>query len=495
MSGRPHRSGQVCSGRTMMTTESVAPKTSTPESTNGHAATPVDIAATVARLRRTFATGRTRDIEWRRQQLLQLVKLMEENEDAIAKALAEDLDRNAAEAFIADVATTASEAKFAAKKVRKWAKRKYLLLALPQLPGRGWIKYEPYGTVLIIGAWNYPFYLTLGPAVGAIAAGNAVVLKPSEIAAASARLMAELVPRYLDSDAIAVVEGDGAVSQELIAQGLDRVMFTGGTEIGRKVYEGAAPHLTPVTLELGGKSPVIVAADADVDVAAKRIAWIKIMNGGQTCVAPDYVLADATIRDELVSKIGAALTKMRSEDDPSGMRIVNQRQFDRISGYLAGNDAKVTVGGKCDASTLRIQPTVVLDPDLEGPLMKNEIFGPLLPVVTVKSLDEAIRFVNARPKPLSAYLFTKSRETRERVIKEVPAGGMLVNHLAFQVSTAKLPFGGVGASGMGAYHGKWGFDEFSHRKSVLTKPTRPDLSKMLYPPYTERALKLARRLF
>src|SRR6201998_1263153 len=290
----------------MMTTESVAPKTS--ESGNGAparpGAAPGDIAATVARLRRTFATGRTRDIEWRKQQLLQLAKLMEENEDAIAKALAEDLDRNAAEAFIADVATTASEAKYAAKKVRKWAKRKYLLLELPQLPGRGWVEYEPYGTVLIIGAWNYPFYLTLGPAVGAIAAGNAVVLKPSEIAAASAHLIAELVPRYLDNDAIAVVEGDGAVSQELIAQGLDRVMFTGGTEIGRKVYEGAAPHLTPCTLELGGKSPVIVAADADIDVAAKRIAWIKIMNGGQTCVAPDYVLADATIRDELVSNKG-----------------------------------------------------------------------------------------------------------------------------------------------------------------------------------------------
>jgi len=289
------------------------------------------------------------------------------------------------------------------------------------------------------------------------------------------------------------------VSQELIAQGLDRVMFTGGTEIGRKVYEGAAPHLTPVTLELGGKSPVIVAADADIDVAAKRIAWIKILNAGQTCVAPDYVLADATIRDELVSKISAAITKFRSKDDPSGMRIVNQRQFDRLSGYIsqaeADGKATVTVGGKSDASSLRIQPTVVLDPDPEGPLMTNEIFGPILPVLTVKSLDEAIRFVNARPKPLSAYLFTKSRETRERVIKEVPAGGMLVNHLAFQVSTAKLPFGGVGASGMGAYHGKWGFDEFSHRKSVLTKPTRPDFSSFIYPPYTERALKLARRLF
>lgn len=299
----------------------------------------------------------------------------------------------------------------------------------------------------------------------------------------------------------AVVQGDGAVSQELIAQGFDRVMFTGGTEIGRKVYEGAAPHLTPVTLELGGKSPVIVAADADVDVAAKRIAWIKLLNAGQTCVAPDYVLADATVRDELVSKITAALTKFRS-GAPQGMRIVNQRQFDRLSGYLAAakTDAAadgggVVVGGDCDASNLRIQPTVVVDPDPDGPLMSNEIFGPILPVVTVKSLDDAIRFVNSRPKPLSAYLFTKSRAVRERVIREVPAGGMMVNHLAFQVSTAKLPFGGVGASGMGAYHGRWGFEEFSHRKSVLTKPTRPDLSSFIYPPYTERAIKVARRLF
>jgi aldehyde dehydrogenase (NAD+) len=486
-----------------MTTESVAPKTK--ESTNGapeaakSAAPQSDVAATVARLRKTFATGRTRSIEWRKQQLLGLQALVEENESAIAKALEEDLDRNAVEAFIADVATTVSEAKYAAKKLRKWTKRKYLLLEAPQLPGRGWIEYEPYGTVLIIGAWNYPFYLTLGPAVGAIAAGNAVLLKPSEIAPASSRVMADLVPRYLDNDAIAVVEGDGAVSQELIAQGLDRVMFTGGTEIGRKVYEGAARHLTPVTLELGGKSPVIVAEDADIDVAAKRIAWIKILNAGQTCVAPDYVLADAKISNELVSKIGAALTKFRSQEDQSGMRIVNQRQFDRLSSYIAdeeaGGKSNVAVGGKRDAETMRIQPTVVVDPDPDGPLMKNEIFGPILPVITVKSLDEAINFVNARPKPLSAYLFTKSKAIRERVIKEIPAGGMLVNHLAFQVSTAKLPFGGVGASGMGAYHGKWGFDEFSHRKSVLTKPTRPDFSSMIYPPYTDRAFKLARKLF
>ncbi|HEY7051835.1 MAG TPA: aldehyde dehydrogenase family protein, partial [Mycobacterium sp.] len=271
-----------------MTTESAAHPQAPPQ-------TPSPIAQTVARLRQTFATGRTRDIAWRKAQLQALEKMMVENETAIADALADDLDRTPFEAWLADSASTAAEARFAAKRVKRWTRRRYRRLEVPQLPGRGWIEYEPYGTVLIIGAWNYPIYLTLGPLVGALAAGNTVVLKPSEIAPASSRLMAELVPKYLDTDAIAVVEGDGVVSQELIAQGFDRVMFTGGTEIGRKVYEGAAPHLTPVTLELGGKSPVIVAEDADIDVAAKRIAWIKLMNSGQTCVAPDYVLAHAKV--------------------------------------------------------------------------------------------------------------------------------------------------------------------------------------------------------
>jgi aldehyde dehydrogenase (NAD+) len=475
-----------------MTTEATDTTANTASTT---ATSSPDVAKTVAELRQTFATGKTRSVQWRRDQLRALEKMMAENEPAIADALAKDLDRSPFEAWLADAATTAGEARYAAKHVKKWTQRKHRLLELAQLPGRGWVEYEPYGTVLIIGAWNYPFYLTLGPAVGAIAAGNTVLLKPSEVAPASAALMAELVPRYLDRDAIAVIEGDGAVSQELIAQGFDRVFFTGGTEIGRKVYEGAAPHLTPVTLELGGKSPVIVAADADVDVAAKRIAWIKLLNAGQTCVAPDYVLADATIRDELVDKIGQAITKFRAQEKTSGLRIVNQRQFDRLTGYLATTKGTIALGGNSDASTLRLEPTVVVDPDPDEPLMSNEIFGPILPVISVQSLDDAIRFVNSRPKPLSAYLFTKTRAVRERVIREVPAGGMLVNHMAFQVSTAKLPFGGVGASGMGAYHGRWGFEEFSHRKSVLTKPTRPDISSFVYPPYTDRAWKLARRLF
>jgi len=455
--------------------------------------TSTGVADTVARLRNTFATGRTRDVAWRRAQLRRLEQMMTENEAQIADALGEDLGRKPFEAWFIDTAATSAEARYAAKHVKKWTRRKRPLLELAQLPGRGWVEFEPYGTVLIIGAWNFPFYLTLGPLVGAIAAGNTVVLKPSELAPASSQLMAELVPRYLDTEAIVVVEGDGAVSQELIAQGFDRVMFTGGTEIGRKVYEAAAPHLTPVTLELGGKSPCIVAADADIDVAAKRIAWTKLINSGQACVAPDYVLADATIRDDLVAKIVAAITEFGA-DEPDGVPIVNQRQFDRLTGYLADTKGTVVRGGGTEAAGLRIQPTVIVDPDPADALMSNEIFGPILPVLTVQSLDAAIDFVNARPKPLAAYLFTRSRAVRERVIARVTAGGMLVNHVAFHATTAKLPFGGVGASGMGAYHGRWGFEEFSHRKTVMTKPTRPDLGRLLYPPYTEQAWKLARRL-
>ena len=469
-----------------MTTDSVAPEAV-------EAASP-DVASIVARVRRTFATGRTRSVEWRKQQLQGLEKLVTENEGAIADALQKDLGRKPFEAWLADIASTASEAHDAAKNVGKWTKRRHRRLEFSQFPGRGWIEYEPFGTVLIIGAWNFPFALTLGPAVGAIAAGNAVVLKPSEVSPASSALMAELVPQYLDRDAIVVIEGDGEVSQELIAQGFDRLCFTGGTEIGRKVYQAAAAHLTPVTLELGGKSPVIVAADADIDVAAKRIAWTKLVNSGQICIAPDYVIADAKIRDELVDKIKAAVTTFEA-GDPSGKPIVNQRHFDRLTASLSATKGTVAIGGGSDATSMKIQPTVVVDPDPGEPLMTDEIFGPILPIVTVQSLDEAIEFVNSRDKPLAAYLFTKTKSVRERVIKEVSAGGMLVNHLLFQFSTAKLPFGGVGPSGMGAYHGRFGFEEFSHKKSVLTKPTRPDLSALIYPPYTEKAWKLARRLF
>ncbi|MGV0813344.1 aldehyde dehydrogenase family protein [Mycolicibacterium boenickei] len=452
-----------------------------------------DCAATVTRLRQTFDTGRTLDLDWRRTQLRALAEMLTANGDAIVDAVSADLRREPFETWLAEIVATVNEARYAAKNVGRWTRRRHRLLEWTQLPGRAWIEYEPYGTVLIIGPWNVPFQLSLTPAIGAIAAGNTVVIKPSELAPASSRLMAELIPRYLDPEAVAVVEGDGAVSQELIAQGLDRVLFTGGTAIGHKIMAAAADHLTPVTLELGGKSPVIVADDADVRTAARRIAWIKLMNSGQICIAPDYVLVHAGVRDRFIAEIRAAIADFRS-GAATGLPIVNERQFSRLAGALAATTGHVVVGGGTDAERLEIQPTVVVDPDPGEPLMTDEIFGPVLPVLTVESVEHAIEFVRRRPKPLAAYLFTTSKATRERVVRQVPAGGMVINQLLLQVATAKMPFGGVGPSGMGAYHGRFGFEEFSHRKSVLAKPTRPDLTAMFYPPYADKRLRVLRRL-
>ncbi len=450
-------------------------------------------AQTVARLRQTFDTGRTLDIGWRREQLSALADMMTANSAAIVEALEADLGRPPFETWLADIATTVREARHAARHVASWSRRRRRPLEWTQLPGRGWIEYEPYGTVLVIGTWNFPFQLTLGPAVGALAAGNTVVLKPSEIAPAASALMADLVPRHLDADAVAVVEGGAEVCGQLIAQGLDRVMFTGGTGVGRRVMAAAAEHLTPVTLELGGKSPVIVASDADIDGAARRIAWVKLMNSGQVCIAPDYALVHSGVRDRFVERICATFKAFRAGSDP-GMRIVNEAHFARLKGMLAGTSGQIVHGGVAAPERLTVEPTVVVDPDPHEPLMTEEIFGPILPVVTVDSVTEAIDFVRTRPKPLAAYLFTRSRTTRDEVVRRVPAGGMVVNHLLFQVATARLPFGGVGPSGMGAYHGRFGFEEFSHRKSVLTKPVRPDLTRMFYPPYSAGAISLVRRM-
>jgi aldehyde dehydrogenase (NAD+) len=271
-------------------------------------------------------------------------------------------------------------------------------------------------------------------------------------------------------------------------------LFTGGTEVGKKIMAAAAPTLTPVTLELGGKSPVIVAADADLDVAARRVAWVKLLNSGQTCIAPDYVLAERSIAHELVEKIVANVHEFRSgESDPS-MRIVNQRQFDRLVSLISATDGTVVTGGRFDSATLRVEPTVIVDPSLTDPVMADEIFGPILPVLTVESLDSAAEFVNSRPKPLALYMFTASRSVAQTIIDRVPSGGAVINHVAMHCMVPQLPFGGVGASGMGAYHGRWGFEAMSHRRAVLAKRARPDL-KAMYPPYSDRAVKFMRKFF
>lgn len=458
------------------------------------AAVSPSIGAGVDALRATFAGGRTRDAEWRIRQLRAIERLLDEREAEIARALAEDLGRSPAEAWLGDVASTRAEAAFARKHVRKWMKRKRVSLSLTSLPGRGWYSYEPLGVVLIIGPWNYPVYLSLAPLVAAVAAGNCAVIKPSEHAPASSALLARLVPEYLDSDAVNVVEGDAAVTQELLAQGFDHAFFTGGTEIGKKIMEAAAAHLTPVTLELGGKSPVIITRNADIEVAARRVAWVKLMNSGQTCIAPDYVLVEHSVREKFVDAVVATMKAFRADQGDPTMRIVNRRQFDRLAGLIDTSDGTVAYGGGTDPDSLGIEPTVLVDPSPDSPVMGEEIFGPILPVLTVESLDDAIRFVNGRPKPLASYLFTKSTGERDRALSEISSGGAVVNHVAMHCLEPQLPFGGVGQSGIGAYHGRWGFEALSHRKAVLAKPSRPDPS-VVYPPYTKLKLKLMRKFF
>jgi aldehyde dehydrogenase (NAD+) len=452
----------------------------------------VDIARIVARLRAVHAGGRTRDAAWRIRQLEGIERLVDERESEIAAALEKDLGRTAAEAWLGDVASTKGEAAYARKRVKRWMRRRPRSLSANQLPGFAWIQHEPLGVVLVIAPWNYPVYLALSPLVAAVSAGNAVVVKPSEVAPATSGLLARLIPQYLDPDAIVVVEGDAATTQELLSQGFDHVLFTGGTEVGRKIMAAAAPHLTPVLLELGGKSPVIVAADADLDVVARRVVWGKLLNSGQTCIAPDYVLVERSVRDALVQKMSDTVTQFLA-DRPGGLRVVNERQFDRLASYLSGTSGRVASGGGLDREALTIEATILVDPAPDDAVMGEEIFGPILPVLAVDSMDEAIEFVRARPKPLAAYYFTRSKALRARFLSEISSGAAVVNHVGMHVLAPQLPFGGVGPSGTGAYHGKWGFEAFSHRKSVLTKPFSPDL-KLLYPPYTDKALNLLRRL-
>jgi aldehyde dehydrogenase (NAD+) len=454
----------------------------------------VDVGTVLADLRQTFATGRTRGAEWRLAQLAGIERLCDEREAEIAAALHEDLGRSAVEAWLGDVASTKGEAAFAHKHLKKWMRRRRQPLPLTQLPGRGWIQYDPLGVVLVIGPWNYPVYLTLGPLVAAVAAGNCAALKPSELAPATSALLARLVPQYVDSAAVRVVEGDGAATQNLLAQGFDHALFTGGTEIGKKIMAGAAPTLTPVTLELGGKSPVIVTADADLDVAARRIAWVKLMNSGQTCIAPDYVLADRAVVTDLTDKIVANVVRFRSGEGDPALRIVNERQFDRLASLIGTTGGTVVHGGGFDRTTLTIEPTVILDPPPDDPVMADEIFGPVLPILTTDSSDAAVAFVNTGSKPLALYVFTSSTQLGRDLVDRIPSGGAVINHVAMHCLVPQLPFGGVGASGMGAYHGRWGFEALSHRRAVLSKPAKPDPG-LIYPPYSARALRIMRKLF
>jgi aldehyde dehydrogenase (NAD+) len=449
------------------------------------------IPDTVAQLRATFRSGRSKPIEWRLAQLDAITRLVTEKETEFAAALQQDLGRGPVEAWLADLAPVAGEARYAAKKLRSWMKPTRVKLPLSVQPGRAWYQYEPLGVVLIVGPWNYPVHLVLAPLVGAIAAGNCAILKPSEHTPACSAALARLVPQYLDPDAVAVVEGGAEVTQDLLDQALDHCFFTGGPEIGKAVMAAAAKHLTPVTLELGGKSPVIVADDAKLKVAARRIAFAKLLNSGQTCVAPDYVLVDRTVRDQFVDELTKAIDAFSTEPT---LPIINTRQAGRVAKLVEHAGGRTVRGGTIDADGKRGELTVIVDPDADSGVMREEIFGPVLPLVTVDSVDDAIAHVQRGPKPLAVYLFTESRANEQRVLDEISNGGTVVNQLMYHLLVNELPFGGVGTSGTGAYHGKWGYEAFSHRKAVLRKPSWPDPS-LAYPPFTTLKQKIMRKLF
>ncbi|NLT26908.1 MAG: aldehyde dehydrogenase family protein [Microbacteriaceae bacterium] len=456
---------------------------------------PARIPEIAAGVRRAFDSGRTRPIAWRLRQLAALEAMLVEREHELAAALHDDLGKSAAEAFVTELSVVRAEAATARRRLRRWLRPRPVRTGLALAPARAWTRYEPLGAVLIIGPWNYPVQLLLAPLVGALAAGDAAVLKPSELAPVTSALLAELLPNHLDREAIAVVEGGAAETQALLAQRWDRIFYTGGGRVARIVARAAAEHLTPTTLELGGKSPVYVDEGVDLAVAARRIAWGKFTNAGQTCVAPDYVLVAPGARDRLVRELGAAIAELYGPDpleSPDYGRIVSRDHFDRLSALLG--DGRIAVGGTSDPEGLRLAPTVLVDVDPASPVMQEEIFGPILPVLVTPGPREAIAFVRARPKPLALYTFTGSRRVRRAFARSTSSGalvhGMTLAHLAI----GELPFGGVGESGMGAYHGEASLRTFSHERAEAAKPLRPDTLALVYPPIGRAVMRLLRRL-
>jgi aldehyde dehydrogenase (NAD+) len=468
--------------------------------TNGHdptLATTLTIATTVAKLRLSFDGGRTRPLDLRLEQLARLRRLLVEREDEIIAALQQDVGKPAVEAYAAEVAFTRTELDGVRKKLKAWAKPERVPTALLAQPGRSRVVREPLGVVLVVGAWNYPFQLVVGPLVGAIAAGNCAVVKPSEVAPATSALLAARLPQYLDPSTVAVVEGGVAETTALLKEKFDHIFYTGNGAVGRIVMEAAAKHLTPVTLELGGKSPCIVDERVDLDVAARRIVWGKFYNAGQTCVAPDYVLAHTRIADRLVARMKDVLLDFYGNDpkaSPDFGRIVNARHHRRLMKLLEpGQCGEVIVGGEADEASRYIAPTILRGVSEQAPVMQDEIFGPILPVLEVDNVDAAIAFVNARPKPLALYVFSSDHDVQEQVVARTSSGGTTVNHTWLHLAVPDLPFGGVGESGMGAYHGRQTYETFSHRKAVLVKPTLLD-PRLVYPPYGEAKTRLLKRL-
>jgi acyl-CoA reductase-like NAD-dependent aldehyde dehydrogenase len=448
------------------------------------AAESINIKTTISKQRNFFATGETRDYNFRVRQLKKLAQLITENDQLIFEAVHQDLRKPAIEAFSSEILIALSEINYVLKHLKSWMKPQNVGTPATLFPSSSCIYAEPLGVVLIVAPWNYPFALTIQPLIGAIAAGNCAVLKPSEQTPHTSKAITQLINKNFDPSFITAIEGGIETNQALLAEKFDHIFFTGGTAIGKIVMEAAAKYLTPVTLELGGKSPCIVDAETNLEITAKRIIWGKFYNAGQTCVAPDYLLVQKNIKSALIEKLLEFVKTFYGNDpqqSPDLARIVNDRQFDRLVNLL--DEGKILIGGNHDRSDRFIAPTLIDSIDPNSKIMSDEIFGPILPILEYDQLSDAIAFVNARPKPLALYFFSSNKQNQQRILQEVSYGGGCLNDIIMHLGNPELPFGGVGNSGIGSYHGKSTFDTFSHRKSILKNSFRFDL-KFRYPPYT-----------
>jgi aldehyde dehydrogenase (NAD+) len=442
----------------------------------------MDLAQLIGRQRAYFRSGATRSLSYRRPQLQALHDALGAQEPALLAALQADLRKSAYEAYTTEIGLVLSEVRHALRCLPAWMKPQRRRTPLFAWPARGLVQPEPYGVALIIGPWNYPLQLMLSPLVGALAAGNCVVLKPSELAPHTAAAMAQLVRTTFPEEYVAVVPGEREVAEALLREKFDSIFFTGSSNVGRAVMLAAARHLTPVTLELGGKCPCLVCADAPLDITARRIAWGKFMNAGQTCVAPDFVLVDRRVQTSLVAALQRAICQFYGDDpqrSPDYSRIINRKHLDRLTGYLGSG--QIAHGGQHDANDLYLAPTILTGVEADAPLMQEEIFGPILPVVAFDNLDDTLASLRDRPTPLALYLFTKDRPTQQRVLAATRSGGVCINDTVTHMIGKDLPFGGLGDSGLGAYHGQASFDCFTHRRSVLRRSLAFD-PKLRYPP-------------
>lgn len=444
----------------------------------------------VEQLRTSFNSRKTRPIEWRIEQLKNFRRMLEEREFDIIRSLRSDIKESNFEAYFTDIGTLLGEIDHALRHLSEWMAPQKVSTPLVMQPGTSKVVSEPLGVALIIGAWNYPFYTTLAPLVPAIAAGNCAILKPSELAPHTAEAMAKLIPEYLDEECYQVINGGVEETSALLEEQFDKIFFTGGGRVGKIIMTAAAKHLTPVTLELGGKSPCIVDSHANLKVTARRICQGKLMNAGQTCVAPDYLLVHEDIHDDLIEAMKGVIDEFY-EGDPKGSpnlaRIINEQHHDRLTKLL--DSGNIVIGGEHDRENCYIAPTVMTDVSPDSPVMQEEIFGPILPVIKIPNLHQAVNFINKRDKPLALYIFSEDKHAIDYIVEETSAGGMTINDTLLHLTVPNLPFGGVGPSGMGKYHGKWGFDDFSNAKAVFNHSTAidPDLR---YPPFSESDQKI-----